>query len=87
MAEIAAELRERLDAEVADPDHVEAVIVTLAADADAGALEAAGMIVERRILSMPIIAGRIDAATLARLEHLPGVLRIEPDGEMHTLDE
>lgn len=87
MAEVTAELRERFAAHAANPGHVEAVIVTLAADAEAAALEAAGMVVERRILSMPIVAGKIDAATLAQLERLPGVLRIEPDGEMRALDE
>jgi hypothetical protein len=87
MADVTAELRERFEAHAANPDHVEAVIVTLAADAEAAALEAAGMVVERRILSMPIVAGTIDAEALALIERLPGVVRIEPDGEMRALDE
>lgn len=87
MADVSAELRDRFAAHAAEPDHVEPVVVTLAPDADASALEDAGMTVERRILSLPIVAGRIDAATLARIEALPGVARIEPDGEMRALDQ
>jgi hypothetical protein len=44
------------------------------------------MTVERRILSLPIVAGQIDAATLERIGRLPGVVRIEPDSEMRALE-
>lgn len=87
MADISADLKDRFAAHAAEPDHVEPVVVTLAPDADAGALEAAGMQVDRRIKSLPIVAGRIDAATLERIDRLPGVVRIEPDGEMRALDQ
>jgi hypothetical protein len=86
MADISAELKDRFAAHAAEPDHVEPVVVTLAPDADASALEAAGMTVERRILSLPIVAGQIDAATLERIGRLPGVVRIEPDSEMRALE-
>jgi hypothetical protein len=86
MPEVSAELRERFRSHAEDPGHVEAVIVTLEPGADAGRLEREGMQVDRRIKSLPIVSGRLDASTLEALSRLDGIERIELDAEgMHTL--
>jgi hypothetical protein len=88
MPEVSAALQERFRAHAGDPGHQEAVIITLRPEADAAQLERAGVRIERRMRSRPIVTGRLDAAALRALEGLDGVERIElEDRGMRALDD
>jgi len=85
MADIDQALKHRFSAHADDPDHREAVIVTLAAGGDARALERAGMRVEHAMSARPIVSGSIDARTLEALAAMDDVVRVELDSSMRAL--
>jgi hypothetical protein len=85
MAEIKNELRASFLAHTNDPGHLEPVIVTLRPGVDTSRLEIAGMLIENRIRSRPIVSGRINAAAFKTLSQSADVVRIEADSEMHVL--
>jgi hypothetical protein len=87
MPEISKQLQERFRAESNNPDHVEAVIVTLAADADVAQLKHTGMLIEKTMRNLPIVTGKIDAAALSALSLLGSVVRIELDSTMRALGD
>jgi len=87
MPKISETLRARFREHADEPSHLEAVIVTLAPEGDAGALEAAGMQIEHRMRGQPIVTGRMTATTLDTLSTVKGIVRIEPEGEMRALDD
>jgi hypothetical protein len=45
------------------------------------------MKIENRMANLPIVTGRIDAATLGALARSGNVIRVELDGEMRALGE
>ena len=69
-----------------DPEHREAVIVTLAPGTDTQSLQAAGMHIEHAMKNKSIVSGTLNADAFNKLRSLPGVDRIEPDGAMKALD-
>jgi hypothetical protein len=87
MPEISKQLQECFHAESDDPNHVEAVIVTLAPDADVAQLKHTGMHIERTMRNLPIVTGKIDAAALHALSLLDGVVRVELDSTMRALGD
>jgi hypothetical protein len=68
-----------------DPDHREAVVMTVESGTEREALEGAGIKVTFVSRDERIVAGSIDAVALERATGLPGVLTIEADGEVRAL--
>lgn len=83
-AEVSAALERRL--EDAPADHEEAVLITLEEGADPEDLRSAGVQTSFATRGGTIVAGRMTADALSRARELDGVLRIEPDDQMHALD-
>jgi hypothetical protein len=86
MIKIAESLARSFEEHANDPEHREAVIVTLNSDADASELARRGMAVTRKMKNQPIVMGTVDAAALKALSEWDGVTRIEGDSaDMHAL--
>lgn len=83
-ARVSEKLTERFAGDV-DPDHREAVVMTVESGTDRKALEDAGIDVTFVSNDQRIVAGSVDAGALERAAALSGVLTIEADGEVRAL--
>ncbi|ASJ73737.1 hypothetical protein [Granulosicoccus antarcticus] len=84
--DISLDLTQRFSQTDLDPEHREAVIVTLTPGTDPQNLQAAGMRIEHTMKNRPIVSGTLNAAAFNDLRSLAGVERIERDGPMKALD-
>ena len=85
-ADVSPELSSKFDDHSDDPAHKEAVLVTSEQPIEREALAAAGLNVSFVSSDGTISAGSLDRTSLSQLADVPGILLIEPDGEMRALD-
>lgn len=83
-ARVSEALNERFAGDV-EPDHREAVVMTVESGTDRKALERAGIELTFVSNDERIVAGSVDAVALEQAAALPGVLTIEADGEVRAL--
>ena len=83
-ARVSEALTERFAGDM-DPDHREAVVMTVESGTDRKALEDAGIELTFVSNDERIVAGSVDALALEQAAVLPGVLTIEADGEVRAL--
>lgn len=85
VVEVSATLIERFRQHAGDPEHREAVIVTLGPNGHLDDLVEKGLAVSMSARGGTIVAGTVDAAQCDAVAAVPSVIRIEPDGEMNAL--
>lgn len=85
MAEVSAALIEKFRQHSGDPEHREAVIVTLGPGGSVDELAKKGVAVTMSTRDGKIVAGTVNASALDAVAALDPVIRIEPEGEVHAL--
>lgn len=83
--DISTDLAERFARTDVNPEHREAVIVTLVPGTDLQTLQAAGMQIDNVMKTTSIVTGTVNAITFNKLKSLSGIERIESDGTMKAL--
>jgi hypothetical protein len=85
-AAVSPELTSKFDLHSEEPGHREPVLVTSERPVEREDLAEAGLDVRFVSHDGRIVAGSLDRVALGQLSELPGIIRIEPDTEMHALD-
>jgi len=83
---VSPDVMARFESHLEDADHREAVLVTSDRPLERQALVDAGVDVSFVSGEGTIAAGTVDRVALSRLAELPGVARVEAEGEMHALE-